>query len=325
MGTLFFMLEQLGCNCWRDMNQEDLTERGMEQGVVDSDVFVLFLTNKVLSRPYCLKEIGWALDHNKPIVLLVEEDTRFAPFDYTRWTENRCEFDKTAGVWVAASDLASDYAACPPHIKSLIEGKHVGAIPYRRRDFEAAAMVRELLHRTSAAPHALPWGKHLPPSLALGRARLGEPRSIAVVRNGSNAAAAEMAAALERTATAGGSAVMVAPGPETADHVVVVLSSGVLAEGSESLATIQRIVAARPGTQYSFVYSLEAGWEFGGDEFRAAPPAVQDAINSHEAMVFRPASGATLYEHTAMVLEMLRSVRRVAPSAAASSALPTPL
>ena len=30
---------------WRDMNQDDLTEAGMCQGVYDSDVFVLFLTN----------------------------------------------------------------------------------------------------------------------------------------------------------------------------------------------------------------------------------------------------------------------------------------
>ena len=42
-----------------DMNAEDLTEKGMRQGGWDSDVFLLFLTNAVLSRTYCLKEITW--------------------------------------------------------------------------------------------------------------------------------------------------------------------------------------------------------------------------------------------------------------------------
>ena len=41
------------------MNAEDLTEEGMRQGVFDSDIFLLFLTNSVLSRTFCLKEITW--------------------------------------------------------------------------------------------------------------------------------------------------------------------------------------------------------------------------------------------------------------------------
>ena len=44
VGTLFFLFEQMGMRGWRDMNQDDLTESGMRQGVYDSDVFVLFLT-----------------------------------------------------------------------------------------------------------------------------------------------------------------------------------------------------------------------------------------------------------------------------------------
>ena len=36
--------------CRRDMCQKDLTEQGMRQGVKDSDIFILFLTNSVLSR-----------------------------------------------------------------------------------------------------------------------------------------------------------------------------------------------------------------------------------------------------------------------------------
>ena len=51
-----------------DMSQDDLTESGMKLGVEQSDVFLLVLTNRCLSRSYCLKEIGWALDANKKII-----------------------------------------------------------------------------------------------------------------------------------------------------------------------------------------------------------------------------------------------------------------
>ena len=47
--TLFFAYEQLGLHCWIDMRQDDLTIQGMRQGVCDSDVFLLILSEKVLS------------------------------------------------------------------------------------------------------------------------------------------------------------------------------------------------------------------------------------------------------------------------------------
>jgi hypothetical protein len=54
-------LEALGLNPWRDMSQLNITEEGMKQGVFDSDVFILVLTNSVLNRWFCLKELSWAL------------------------------------------------------------------------------------------------------------------------------------------------------------------------------------------------------------------------------------------------------------------------
>ena len=42
------------------MNEDDLTEAGMRQGIYDSEIFVYFLTNSALSREFCLKELAWA-------------------------------------------------------------------------------------------------------------------------------------------------------------------------------------------------------------------------------------------------------------------------
>ena len=67
------------------MFEDDLTAQGMQRGVEDSDVFVLILTANVLTREFCRKEIGWALAARKPILLVREDDARFAAFDYDRW------------------------------------------------------------------------------------------------------------------------------------------------------------------------------------------------------------------------------------------------
>ena len=98
-GTLFFLFEQMGVNVWRDMNQTDLTSEGMRRGVYDSDIFILFLTNNYLSRPFCLKEITYALEFGKPIIIIREEEERFWPFNLERWKTDRCTRAMN-GEWV---------------------------------------------------------------------------------------------------------------------------------------------------------------------------------------------------------------------------------
>ena len=119
VGTLYHLLDSMGISAWRDMSQDDLTENGMQRGVRDSDIFVLFLTNATLSRPWCLKEIGWALEMGKKIIILAEGDNRFWPFDVERWRRDECVRGKD-GAWTKGW-LASTYADCPEKIKDLVE------------------------------------------------------------------------------------------------------------------------------------------------------------------------------------------------------------
>ena len=48
VGTLYLLLKRLGLHCWLDMREENLTLEGMRQGVRDSSVFTLILTEHVL-------------------------------------------------------------------------------------------------------------------------------------------------------------------------------------------------------------------------------------------------------------------------------------
>jgi hypothetical protein len=85
VGTLFHVLKQLGLHCWRDMTQNKISLDGMRQGIYDSDVFILFLTNSFMSRWYCRAELATAIEFEKPILVVYEEEERFWPFSLERW------------------------------------------------------------------------------------------------------------------------------------------------------------------------------------------------------------------------------------------------
>ena len=173
VGTLFHVLATLGLHCWRDMSQRDVTTKGMRQGVYDSDFVLIFLTNSMLSRPYCIKEIEWALDAGKPILIVKETEERFWQFDINRWRRDECVRDTTtAARWRrrdfgdASSSGAVSYAACPDAVKRLIEDaeKMSQMLPFRRRDFEVCALARELVVRAREHTDAnIAWGAIVPP------------------------------------------------------------------------------------------------------------------------------------------------------------------
>ena len=89
VSTLYYGCTRLGVHNWVDMHEAEITVEGMRQGVRDSDVFLLVLTARVLSRPYCLLELREALRCGKPVQLLVEEDPRFGHFDEDAWRRAR--------------------------------------------------------------------------------------------------------------------------------------------------------------------------------------------------------------------------------------------
>eukprot|EP00942_MAST-04A_sp_MAST-4A-sp1_P009371 g9371.t1 len=90
IGTLYNALVRLGIHVWRDMSQKNIDANSMIQGVMDSDAFVVMLTNSYMSRRYCLLEFATALLFNKPIIVIVEENPMFWQWDLTRWKNNEC-------------------------------------------------------------------------------------------------------------------------------------------------------------------------------------------------------------------------------------------
>lgn len=68
--TLFFSYRSLGLTNWLDMRQQDLTLQGMRQGVANSDVFLMILSERLLLSWYCQQELLCAIEHQKPIQIV---------------------------------------------------------------------------------------------------------------------------------------------------------------------------------------------------------------------------------------------------------------
>ena len=90
--TLKHELAQRGIDAWFDNQQPTneaaaaaggaRTEASMMDGVVRANVFVLFMSKGVFERPFVLKELRCALQHDKPILLAHETDSRHGAFDF---------------------------------------------------------------------------------------------------------------------------------------------------------------------------------------------------------------------------------------------------
>jgi hypothetical protein len=319
VGTMFFMLGEMGCHAWRDMNQIDITTAAMKQGVLDSDVFVLFLTNAVLTRPFCLKEIGWALDANKPIVIVAEEEERFWPFDIERWKKDECTKDTTVWphTWKKSNGLGSDYASCPANIKTEIQRQHDAGLilPYRRRDFEANGMILEVLKK--AGELGCEWAKHVPhDALSSSESSIntisGTRKLLVVCDTTQEAGASTMVIRQsindELKQTLAQCNVDIVDNVEEATHALVVLTGGLLRNGSLSMLQLDGIVNRLGPLDIIYTHSEDAGWDF--DVFYGRPDSkLKSSIAGHESLKYRPNNLARGYEHTSMVSEVLRRFR----------------
>eukprot|EP01047_Picozoa_sp_COSAG01_P087140 COSAG01_NODE_19927_length_981_cov_1.219955_1_plen_267_part_10 len=91
VAALYLLYKQSGLHNWIDMRQKVLTLEGMRQGVRDSSVFILVLSQHVLGSWFCQQEMLCAIEEEKPIQLIVEQEPRFNPFDIVAWTSAQSE------------------------------------------------------------------------------------------------------------------------------------------------------------------------------------------------------------------------------------------
>ena len=97
------------------------------------------------------------MDANKPILALVEVDERFFPWDFNQWKTNHV-WDTTHRRYRACTIAEGNYDSMEKNLLSqrvrqkvqqMAEGDLL--IPLRRRHFEVAAMVTEMVRRAGCS------------------------------------------------------------------------------------------------------------------------------------------------------------------------------
>jgi serine/threonine protein kinase len=320
VSTLFHLYKQLGIHAWLDMRQEMLTLQGMRKGVCDSDVFILILSERVLTSWFCQQELLCAIEHRKKIQLIVEKETRFFPFNVETWTRSRGG-ERTVSVSNHAEpqvvkvnkdeknpwqQLQTD-EELTELLCHAIDDNLPRAITYRRRDFEQEAMMHELCRRNGVVLPILTDATTLTPMSSAT-----DHIQVFVIHN--RASSGQMLSEFQRaiaeqdlniTFTFDDASIA------SADKVLMLLSSGVLT--GPPLSHLHQVLSLDQEQQRDSivaVYSEAAGWAFGCAEQRAASAVVQKCINDHEAITFRPSDpeGPDSHEFPAMFTQTLKKL-----------------
>ena len=225
VAAMYFAYKALGLHGWIDMRQQKLTLEGMRQGVRDSEVFLLVLSQHVLGSWFCQQEMQTAIDEGKKIQLLIEEEPRFFPFDIPAWDRTKSppsdeelqkEIDQINAQIKEQRKLAGEagdadneedetkfqdqmkslklkkakvngmmgnsgkrmikaiwggMTEVPPSICKMIDDNLPDAVTYRRRDLDAASMMKELCQAAQGQKALIDENAHLKQEITLLKAK----------------------------------------------------------------------------------------------------------------------------------------------------------
>ncbi len=258
-------------------------------------------------------------------MLVAEEEERFYPFDYERWKNDQLQ--KTPNDQLQKTPDPSDAAKgftwtvgvpaggvpfdkCPQAIKKLIEeawsSQAHDILFFRRRDFEACSLAREIVRR--ASKHGAFWGRSLPLTSACHVVSSGPQQQVTVrlVWDAQNEAGCEMAQSLRKSLSkmnvdyqyAEGRAVACAEDGSTGagvTHVIVALTDLEKARWLAKDTPAERqllsgIETLDSRTKFIVVYDKPKGLNspvFGQINDCIDAEGIRQLLWSHEALVFR--------------------------------------
>ena len=146
---------------WYDNDSEDRSEEGMMQGVRRSAVFLLFLTEGAMCRPFVQKEVREAFRQQKPMLWLYETDSRYGAADIYKEAATAICVDEITGLPILTREQLEWFF-----------GQLVG-VPYRREKHEKKSMVDKLVHLGKMAAAGRPTtGLKAPPEHLVDPAEL---------------------------------------------------------------------------------------------------------------------------------------------------------
>ena len=338
IGTLFESLQRQGIHVWRDMSQKNIDANSMIQGVIDSDVFIILLTNSYMSRWYCLLEFATAMLYEKPIVVIVEENSTFWQWDLNRWQNNECSrvMDKTNAEdrgWkssIETSWFGFKKNSLLQNTYEELDTKSMGFTEYKAfkekenfaNEYGTATKLRVEIEKIHSENKMMPHRrrgfeyKSMMNEL-LKRAKIAIPppeiikfptQKFMIINTTSGAVIAdEIKASLTNIATLNQSIVQ---DVNTADYILVVLTKGIL-EDSACLNNLEKVLPKIEKKKVIFIMSKDDGWSFRAskaEEQYEVAGNIRAELPGVEIMTYRPLRNGSKreYEHHSMMLEMMK-------------------
>ncbi len=315
---LYLNLQFNRCTAWLDVRAKDLTAAGMKKGVEQSKYFLLVLTKNVLFRPYCINELFWAIKAEKQVVCVIEEDSRFAPFDETKdcpWVDQlgkdneRCDFLLTQ---LKKQLNVQDPSAMIAKIGENFKHEFI-KVPYRRRDFEASAMMNHLFEKCGLLqPSAL--------KNSLSQFQLSEDQNettqILIIRDSSAAKKADfMKQSIEKMLEPRAASVdqqlagSFRANKTKAKAVVLLLTNGFFENNESAAEQLEQFWQFRSTDRRAFVV-VQDRWKFGGNEQTCLTRSHQDLstemFSNTETLQWRDEE----YERNGLAQELIRRIRK---------------
>jgi hypothetical protein len=251
-------------------------------------------------------------------LLVAEEEERFYPFDFERWRNDKLQktpdpSDAAKGfTWRAGVPAGGvPFDQCPQAIKDFIEkawsSKAHEILFFRRRDFEACSLAREIVRRGARTT----WGRSLPLTSAWQMVRSGPQQQVRVrlVRDTQNDVGREMERSLcaslsqlnARYKYAEGQGIAWAVDDSTAadvTHVIVALTDLEMTPLTRWLAKgtpgerqlLSALETLDMRTKFIVVYDKPKGLNspvFGQIDTLIDAKEIRDLLYSLEALIFR--------------------------------------
>jgi len=69
---IFYSMKEKGKSCWLDVKMPERDEDAMKDGVKLCETVVIIMSPNYFTRPYCVKELEWAVELGKPIVVVID-------------------------------------------------------------------------------------------------------------------------------------------------------------------------------------------------------------------------------------------------------------
>ena len=73
--------------CWLDVKMKERDESAMENGVINSNIFLMIVSETYFTRPFCIKEIEWAVKYKKPIVIVIDVKLKIKLVNYYNYVQ----------------------------------------------------------------------------------------------------------------------------------------------------------------------------------------------------------------------------------------------